>query len=241
MSLIGKNILITGAARRVGKMFALAVSQAGGNVIIHYGKSSQEAERLRADIIATGGQAFLVHGNLGDKNETLDIITQAAAFGPIFALVNNASIYEPLTWDKTSLDAWEQHLFVNLTAPFLLSQAFARRVEPGTTGRIVNLLDWRALRPGPDHLPYTISKAALAALTRSLAAALAPQITVNGLALGAVLAPSAGAAPQSILTAVPAKRWAEPDEPGKALVFLLDGPAYITGEIVHLDGGRHLI
>ena len=109
------------------------------------------------------------------------------------------------------------------------------------SGRIINLLDWRALQPGPDHLPYTISKSALAALTRSLAVALAPQINVNGLALGAILPPSGGITDPNILNRVPARRWANLEEVSQALVFLLNGPAYVTGEILHVDGGRHLL
>ena len=132
-------------------------------------------------------------------------------------------------------------MMVNLTTPFLLSQAFARSLSPGEHGRIVNLLDWRALRPGPDYLPYTISKSALAALTHSLAIALAPLITVNALALGAILPPSNGATTKVNLEQIPAHRWANLDEVGQALIFLLDGPAYITGEIIHVDGGRHLV
>jgi NAD(P)-dependent dehydrogenase (short-subunit alcohol dehydrogenase family) len=120
----------------------------------------------------------------------------------------------------------------------LLSQAFAR-ARRGRTGAIVNVLDWRALRPTPDHLPYTISKAGLAALTRSLARALAPTIRVNGLALGAVLPPSDGG--EGALEGVPLGRWADPSEVGSALRFLLEGPDFITGAILHLDGGRHLV
>jgi pteridine reductase len=166
---------------------------------------------------------------------------RAREFGPISALINNAAIFEPLTWDNSSLEAWNHHLMINLTVPFLLSQAFARVPDPTGNRRIVNLLDWRAQRPGPDHLPYTISKSALAALTRSLAVALAPQVTVNGLALGAVLPPSNGASKTAILDRIPAHRWADMEEVGEALLFLLDGPTYITGEIIHVDGGRHLI
>jgi pteridine reductase len=241
VSLIGKNVLITGAARRIGRRLALAVARAGGNVIIHYGNSRQEAEETLADIQVLGGIGHIVQGDLRHKEEINDIFEQSAAFGPLFGLVNNASIFEPLNWETTDREAWEEHIAVNLTAPFFLSQAFARQVKTGENGRIINLLDWRALRPGPDHLPYTISKAALAALTYSLAAALAPNITVNGLALGAVLPPSSGPAPKSILASVPAGRWADLDEIDQALIFLLDGPGFITGEIVHLDGGRHLI
>jgi len=131
-------------------------------------------------------------------------------------------------------------LAINLTAPFLLSQAFGKNLSNKIDGRIVNILDWRALQPGADHLPYTISKAGLAALTKSLAVALAPNITVNGIAFGAVLPPSDGGSIENILSLVPLPRWAEITEVEETLLFLLTGPKYITGEIIHLDGGRHL-
>jgi NAD(P)-dependent dehydrogenase (short-subunit alcohol dehydrogenase family) len=146
-----------------------------------------------------------------------------------------------LDWKTTSLEDWNRHLMVNLTTPFLLIQAFARQVSADHQGRIVNLLDWRALRPGADHLPYTISKVALAGLTRSLAQAFAPQIQVNGVALGAILPPADGADTSAIIRDVPARRWADLAEVGQAVIFLLSGPTYITGEILHVDGGRHLV
>jgi pteridine reductase len=122
----------------------------------------------------------------------------------------------------------------------LLSQAFGRKLG-NAEGRIVNILDWRALRPGADHLPYTVSKAGLAALTQSLAIALAPNITVNGMAFGAILPPADGGDTSGILDDVPAERWADLEEVNQTLRFFLEGPAYVTGEIVHVDGGRHLI
>jgi len=241
MSLDGKSVLITGAARRVGRVLALAVAAAGGDLIIHFSQSQPEAESARDQVIALGRRAVILQADLDDPQQAADLIPRALEHGPLFALVNNASIFEPLTWEDTTLESWERHLRVNLTAPFLLSQAFARSLPQDAAGRIVNLLDWRALRPAADHLPYTISKAALAALTHSLAAALAPRVTVNGLALGAILPPSDGAAVNTILEKVPAQRWAELDEVAQALLFLLDGPAYLTGDILYLDGGRHLI
>jgi pteridine reductase len=159
----------------------------------------------------------------------------------LFALVNNAAIFEPLRLQDTTLADWQRHIDINLTAPFLLSQAFASGLGPAEQGRIVNILDWRALRPGADHLPYTISKAGLAALTQALAVALAPRVTVNGLALGAILPPWDNEATPGMLDSVPAGRWAELSEVEEALLFLLEGPAYITGEIIHVDGGRHLV
>jgi NAD(P)-dependent dehydrogenase (short-subunit alcohol dehydrogenase family) len=237
----GRIVLITGAARRVGRALAIRVAQAGGTVILHHGHSPQEAEAVRDEIESIGGQAHILQADLSDPFQTARVIPHARELGPLFALVNNAAIFEPLTLETTTLSDWERHLVTNLTAPFLLSQAFAASLPMNQTGRIVNLLDWRAFRPGADHLPYTVSKAALAALTKSLAVALAPRITVNGLALGAILPPSDGTPAEAILANTPAGRWANLDEVGQVLLFLLTGPAYITGEVIHLDGGRHLV
>jgi len=241
MNLAGKHILITGAARRIGRALALAVASQGGTVILHHGSSPSEAEQTSADILQAGGKAHILQVDLRNLELVPSLVKQALAFGPLYALVNNAAIFEHLHLSDTTLDDWQHHLAINLTAPFLLSQAFAETLAPGQIGRIVNLLDWRALRPGADHFPYTISKAGLAALTRSLAVALAPRITVNGLALGAILPPSTGGDTDRIIKPVPAGRWAELDEVCQALLFLLNGPTYITGEILHIDGGRHLV
>ena len=241
MTLSDKLILITGAARRVGRELALAIAQAGGDVVIHYGQSKAEAESLQAEIIGMGSEAYLLQADLKDIDQVEQVIPRAREHGPLFGLINNAAIFETWSWESTTLEVWNRHMLINLTVPFLLSQSFARQVPVNEAGRIINLLDWRALRPGADHLPYTISKAGLVALTRSLAQALAPRISVNGLALGAILPPESGPAPRNILERVPAGRWADLHEVGQAAIFLLDGPAYITGEIIHIDGGRHLV
>ncbi len=240
-SLQGKNVLITGAAHRVGRFIALAVAQARGNVILHYGRSAQAAQQTAQELREMGVTVHVLQADLASPEATQSLIARAqAAAGPLDALINNAAIFENLTWETTDLAAWERHLRINLTAPFLLSQAFARALPPQRTGRIINILDWRAQRPGADHFPYTISKAALAALTQALAVALAPRITVNGIALGAVLPPADGQPAPQVLHATPIARWATPEEVGEVVRFLLAGPAYLTGEIIHLDGGRHL-
>jgi NAD(P)-dependent dehydrogenase (short-subunit alcohol dehydrogenase family) len=187
-----------------------------------------------------------VQADFAQPEEVEGLVARASALAPLFALVNNAAIFDPLGLAQTTLADWQRALNINLTAPFLLSRDFGTRrfgdrPDEGQKGRIVNLLDWRALRPAADHFAYTISKAGLAALTRSLAASLAPNITVNALALGAILPPSDHSDTSGVLAQVPAGRWADLDEVGQALLFLLDGPEYITGEIIHLDGGRHLI
>jgi NAD(P)-dependent dehydrogenase (short-subunit alcohol dehydrogenase family) len=241
MTLEGKLILITGAARRVGRELALAVGRAGGDVVIHYGQSQAEALSLSNELQRMGRKAYLLQADLNDPAQVNTLIPMASEHGQLFGLVNNAAIFESLSWKDTTVEDWNRNLMVNLTAPFLLSQAFALHLPSPATGRIVNLLDWRALRPGVDHFAYTISKSALVALTHALARSLAPKITVNGLALGAILPPSQGEVPAGLLKNVPAGRWASLEEVGQALIFLLDGPAYITGEIIHVDGGRHLV
>lgn len=235
----GKTILVTGAARRVGRLFALACGRAGADVILHHGHSPAEAEAVKEEIASFGVRVWVLAADFSHPENVSQLIDQANALSPLYGLVNSAAIFEPLSMQETSLDDWNRHLNINLTAPFLLSQAFAKHVKDG---RIVNILDWRALRPGADHFPYTITKSALAAMTKSLAIALAPNIIVNGLALGAILPPSdKPSASEKVIEAVPAKRWSEANEVEEALLFLLTGPAYITGEIIHLDGGRHLV
>jgi pteridine reductase len=241
MSLTGKTILITGAARRIGRQMALACAVAGADIVLHYSSSAEAAETARQEILALGRQAHLLPADLGDPLQAAGLVDRAWQLAPLDALINNAAIFEPLGWQDTSLEDWQRHLQVNLTAPFQLSQAFARRIAPGAAAGIVNILDWRALRPGADHLPYTISKAALAALTRSLAVAFAPRLRVNAVALGAILPPSDGSSVSNLLESIPAHRWARLEEVTQAVLFLIDGPEYITGEIIHVDGGRHLI
>jgi len=220
---------------------ALSVAEAGANVIIHYDTSAEAAQKTQNEIKEKGVEAYVLQADLNHLEAVHSLIEKSNEYGPLFALVNNASLFEDTTFFEVDTSSWNQHMNVNLTAPFLLSQSFASSLGDDGLGRVVNILDWRALRPGEDHLPYTISKAGLAALTRSMAITLAPNITVNGIALGAILPPSDGGKINHILKDVPSGRWADLDEVGKILMFLLDGPTYITGEIIHLDGGRHLI
>jgi len=241
LTLKGKAILVTGAARRVGRSLALSAAQAGADIILHHANSPDEAAQTAREIEEMGCRVWVMQADFGNPTGIEGFIECAAALAPLYALVHSAAIFEPLDLAHTTLKDWQRHMDINLTAPFVLSRDFASLLPAGAKGRIVTILDWRALRPAGDHFPYTVSKAALAAMTRSLAAALAPNITVNGLALGAILPPSGSSDTSWVETKVPARRWATLDEVGQALLFLLDGPDYITGEILHLDGGRHLV
>ncbi len=235
----GRSAIVTGAGRRLGRAFAEALADSGANVVVHYGRSAEEAEEVVNGLLARGVRSAAVQADLANPKEAAELVQRSEqAIGEIDLLVNNAAIFGPIDAMDSSIEDWQMHLNVNLTAPFLIAQQFARSRE-GKQGSIVNLLDWRAMRPGADHFPYTISKAALAALTRSLAVSFAPGIRVNGLALGAILPPSNGGTDDP-LEGVPSGRWGTIEEAIDALLFLLVGPEYVTGEILHVDGGRHL-
>ncbi len=241
MTLNGKTILITGAARRLGSAMAIDCAAHGADVILHYNTSAVEVEQTAADIRALKQNCWVIQADLSSSESVLRLFDSARKLAEISGLINNASIFKPVTFADTSLDDWETHFQVNLTAPFLLTQAFAKYYKSETVGRVINLVDWRALRPGRDHFPYTISKAGLVALTKATALSLAPRISVNAVALGAILPPENELENTNILRNVPMQRWSEMDEFLKTINFLLDGPSYVTGEVIHLDGGRHLV
>lgn len=241
--LAGRTVLVTGAARRIGRVLALSLAGAGADLVLHYRASATEAESCAAEIFAAGGKAALVQGDLADAGVAARLLELAARpFGPVDILVNNASIFEPGGLADTDGEIWDRNQAVNLRAPYLLARACALALPPGRSGDIINLNDWRALRPGGDHLAYTISKVGLHGLTMSLAVALAPRIRVNEIALGAVLPPAKAPAEyiHEIRRAIPLDRWCKPEEVAHAALFLLGNPG-ITGQTVYVDGGRHLV
>jgi len=241
MRLKNKTILITGASKRIGRILSLLIAREGGDVLIHHNNSAPEAKVLQNEIQDHGRSAVIIQADFSDLVSTYKFIDQVFNSHEIDAVINNASLFSNLDWSSTTIEDWRKHQSVNLETPFLLSQAYAKSLKKGKYGKILNMLDWRALRPGADHFPYTISKAGLAALTKSLAIGLAPNISVNGIALGAILPPSDGGATENITAGLPIPRWAMIPELEETVMFLLSGPAFITGEIIHLDGGRHLI
>jgi len=240
MPLQNKTILITGAARRLGRFFAFTIAQSGGNIILHHGHSEKEAQDTAEEIEKLGVRCHIIAADFSHPKQAIEEIEDSIRDIRLYGLVNSAAIFDPIKFIDTKLIDWQRHIDINLTMPFLLSQLVAKNIGENE-GKIVNILDWRALRPGRDHFPYTISKAALAAMTKAMAVALAPNVQVNGLALGAILPPANGGSENMVIKQVPAARWANLDEVGQTLLFLLNGPAYITGEVIHIDGGRHLV
>lgn len=235
--------LVTGGGRRIGAACVLALAQRGATVVIHHNASGDSARALADAIRERGGRAHPLSGDLADQEATQNLIdrAEAAAGRPIDILINNAAIFHPGLVADTPVAAWNRHLAINLTAPFLLMQRFARRLPPGAPGVIIQLIDRHGHRPRPGYAAYSASKSALWTLTRQAALELAPRIRVNAIGPGPILpAPDAGqAAFDAIGAATPAGRAGSPDDIVRALLFLLDNDL-ITGEMIRVDGGEHL-
>ena len=238
---LAKNVLVTGAAKRLGRAIALHLAGTGWNVAIHYHGSATEAEEVAAAARSPGVKAVTLKANLSREEETAALVGRAAAeLGPLTALVNSASIFENDDWQSASRASWDAHMETNLRAPFLLSQTFARQV-PGK-GAIVNIVDQRVLKPTPQFISYSLSKAGLYWLTTTLAQALGPDIRVNAIGPGPTMRNARQSeedfARQREATVL--KRGAEPDDVAKAVQYLLEANA-VTGQMLAVDGGQHLI
>jgi NAD(P)-dependent dehydrogenase (short-subunit alcohol dehydrogenase family) len=234
--------LITGGAKRVGRAIALELARAGYDIAVHYRHSAAAAEALAREIEATGRRAATVDADLADEAAVARMLPRAGALlGPIGVLVNNASLFER----DEALDAtqaqWDRQMAVNLRAPFVLIQEFARQLPDGEEGAIVNMLDQRVLNLTPHFVSYTVSKAALWTLTQTMALALAPRIRVNGVGPGPILPNDRQSAEQfrTHWSSLPLERQIEPQSVAAAVRFLVEAPA-TTGQMIAVDGGEHL-
>lgn len=238
-----KTALVTGAAKRLGRAIALDLARHGWNIALHYNASEREARVTAEDVKSAGAKVALVQADLAREDEVEKILAQAAAeLGPITALVNSASVFENDQWYSADRASWDKHLNVNLRAPLVLAQNFAKQLPRDATGAIVNLLDQRLFRPSPEFLSYGVSRAGLHWLTTTLAQALAPRIRVNAVAPG----PTLKAARQSSdhfereRASTILGLGSEPQDICDAVRYLLDARA-VTGQTIVVDGGQHLI
>lgn len=235
-------MLITGAARRVGAAIARHLHAHGYDLALHYGRSQTDMAALAAELEqARPGSTQVLQADLADAAALAQLVEAVLSrFGRLDGLVNNASAFAPAPLGRIEAADWDHLAAVNARAPLLLAQAAAPHLR-ASSGAIVNIADIYAERPRPDLIAYAASKAALVAVTRGLAAALAPQVRVNAIAAGAILWPQQ-APPQALQAALlartPLGRVGDPAHIAQAVRWLLHGADYTTGEVLHVDGGR---
>ncbi len=243
MELKNKTALITGSAKRVGKTLALALAERGCHIVVHYGRSAEAARETVREIESQGVSAWAFSADLSDESAVQEVVPRALELaGRLDILINSASIFPPEDFLSASPKTWDTAMMVNLKTPFLLSQAFVRALPENQPGKIINLLDVIAMRPQNHHFSYTISKTGLEGLTQAMAVAVAARnIQVNGIALGAIL-PNVNDDPAlfaRLVAKIPARRTGSPADVAQAMLYLLDAD-FVTGEIIRVDGGRHL-
>ncbi|MGN6149017.1 MAG: SDR family oxidoreductase [Rhizomicrobium sp.] len=237
-----KTVLITGAAKRLGRAIALDLARHGWNIALHYNSSEKEARATCEDARTAGVKVALLKAELMRESESAELVSRAAKeLGPITALINSASLFENDEWTNATRESWDKHMEVNLRAPFVLAQAFARQLPFNMKGAIVNLIDQRVLKPTPQFLSYSLSKAGLYWLNTTLAQALAPRIRVNAVGPGPTMrnARQSEADFSRQREATMLKSGAEPQDICDAVRYLLDAPS-VTGQMIAVDGGQHL-
>jgi pteridine reductase len=243
-SLSGKTALITGGARRVGAAIARRLHVAGANVLLHYRDSEADAARLESELNGRRPKsAAKVKAELLAPIAPRALVSAARdAFGRLDVLVNNASSFFPVEVGAIEASHWEELIGSNLRAPLFICQEAAPLLAEHD-GCIVNIVDIHAERPLKGYPVYSVAKAGLAALTRSLAVELAPRVRVNAVAPGAIAWPEDGqfepAERQRVIATTPLARIGAPEDVAQAVHFLACAP-YVTGQVLAVDGGRSI-
>lgn len=242
--LAGKTALITGSARRLGAVIARALHESGAAVVLHYRSSAEAVANLAADLNrARPGSAVTAQCDLLDAAALAPLVgTAAAAFGGLDILVNNASTFYPTPIGAIDGTAWDDLIGTNLKAPLFLAQAAAPALRH-SGGSILNLVDIHGMRPLRRHPIYSVAKAGLIMLTKSLARELGPQVRVNAIAPGPVLWPEAGADEalrKRIIDRTALKRGGTPADVARAARYFACDAPFVTGQILAVDGGRSI-
>ena len=241
----GRVVLITGGAKRVGAAICRRLHATGASLVLHYRRSAGEARLLQAELNHVRARSVaLIQADLLDLNKLPAIVDQTlGTFGRLDALVNNASSFFPTPIGDITPQAWDDLIGTNLRAPLFLAQAAAPALRK-SQGAIVNIADIHAERPLKNFVVYSVAKAGLVAVTRSLARELAPEVRVNAIAPGPILWPDDSSfdelSRQRIVSHTPLKREGAPDDIAKAVYYLIAEATYVTGDTISVDGGRHI-
>ncbi len=234
-----KTALVTGGAKRIGRQIALALAEKGFNVAVHFNTSRTEAKSIEKQIKAKKMDCLLISADLTDHHQVEKIIPEVIkGLGSLSLLVNNASVFERKIFLDTTKDIFDHHLNVNFKAPFFLTQAFAQQVREG---QIINIMDTKVTGMSRHYFNYTLTKKFLYEFTRMAAKDLAPNIRVNGICPGLIM-PSEkmnDAMIELVIKKTPMQKKGEVRQIVSALNFFLDND-FITGEVIFVDGGKHL-
>ena len=232
--------LVTGGAKRIGKALCLALAQRGLRMALHYNRSRQEAQEVADTINRNGGTCRLFPCDLSDPDQVSQLIASVLkSFSKLDVLINNASIFKPSLIKGADLTSLREHFAVNFEAPFLLTAQFAKNCRKG---HIINILDTHIVRGSTRHAAYLLSKKALCELTKMSAAELAPRIRVNGIAPGLILPPEKSGAGrlERLAKDIPLRTKGNVTQITQTVDFLLNN-TYITGQVIFVDGGEHLL
>lgn len=238
-NLAGKTALITGGARRVGRAIAIALANAGVNVIIHYNRSASEAEELVELIKKMGPKAWAIQADLSAKDDLEGLINKTIqTAGQLDILINNASTFPASKFSTVTLDDLITSIRTDAWAPFELGRRFALEVKKG---HIINLLDSRIVGYDWKHVGYHAAKHLLELFTRMMAIQLAPSVAVNAIAPGLILPPEGKDSSylEPLKGELPLKRIGSPEQVADAVLYLVSSD-FITGQVIFVDGGRHL-
>jgi pteridine reductase len=242
MELRGRVALVTGAGQRLGRAMAAALAGRGMALAIHHHASSAGANELREEIVAAGGRAACFQADLTDPHAARALPARVVAeLGQLDVLVNSAAVMHRLSFEETTPDQWDAVLDLNLRSIFFCTQGAAPALR-AAGGKVVNLADLAGLEPWPGFAAHSVSKAGVVMLTKVMARSLAPEVTVNAIAPGAVLVPDEYDAEERdrLARATPLRRLGSPSDVVSALLYLLEGGDFVTGEVLVVDGGRHI-
>ena len=240
-TLRGRVALVTGGARRVGKAIALALAERGADVVVHYNSGQSEAEQTAAELRALGVRVATIQADLSDPIAAQRLPRLAHdALGSLAIVVNSAAMMLRTPVGEVSPAQWDAMFDLNLRAPFFIAQAAAPLLRE-RQGVIVNIADLAAYETWPAYVPHAISKAGVVQMTRGLARALAPQVRVNAVAPGAVLLPEDwnSQSAERLTATTPLARLGTAADVAQAVVYLCEA-SYVTGEVIIVDGGRHI-
>jgi len=243
LPLAGKIAIVTGGGVRVGRAISLGLAAAGADVAIHYRRSREEAETVASQLRSAGRRSVVLEGDLARPEDCRKVVAGAMReFGGLDFLVHSAANFHRAALEDTDETLWDSAMNVNARAGFLLAREAAATLRE-RRGRVVLISDFLAETPERNYFAHSVSKAAVEGLVRALAVALAPEVAVNGIAPGTVLLPE-GTTPEEaerLARRLPAKRIGSAEDVAAAVVFLCAGPAFLTGQVIRVDGGRSIV